>query len=94
MIEITPERFYAMGILCFSLIALANLGSYFMNLRLYSVFNHVSSIASLVFNVVLVFFFYYLYSSQKIEEDTSEDIEEIMEQIKNESSSIHKGQQN
>jgi len=85
MIEINQERFFKIGLVCFIVIGFANLANFFLNLKYYNLFNIISGVAGITFNFVLAAFFYYLVkmNSPNIEtEAQSEDIDEIIKQIK------------
>ena len=86
MIEVTPDRFYKMGVACFSVIAIFSLINYVVNFWLNTYISNVVGFAQVVFNFVLAgFFIYLLKSNQPAEELNAQEWEE---QFKNENSHI------
>jgi len=89
MIEVTPDRFYKMGVACFSVIAIFSLINYIMNFWLNTYVSNVIGLAQVVFNFTLAgFFIYLLKTTQPTEEFNAQEWEE---NFKNESSNIRKG---
>jgi hypothetical protein len=84
-IEIKPEIFYIVGIYCFLIIGIMNIGNFFYSLHHQNFFTTISSWANIFFNFVLSGFFYYLFKQsnpQITEEYSSENIDDLLKQIK------------
>ena len=86
--NIDPKIFYKSGIACFSIVAVCSIINFFIFYSLGNIFSHIASIASIVFNCVLVGFFYYLLKSQTTDlpvektESLSEALEEFKKNVK------------
>lgn len=84
-IQITQETFFKVGIVCFFVIGCANIANYFYNLSIQNPFTTISSWAIIIFNFALSGFFYFLYKQLTpdiTEEYQSEEIEDIIKQVK------------
>lgn len=87
-LEINQESFFKVGRICFLIIGIANIFSYFLNLSNQNFFSTIAAWASIIFNFALAGFFQYLLNQAKqsepqiTEEYQSDDISEIIEQIK------------
>lgn len=84
-IEISPEVFFKVGIWCFLIIAFMNIGNFFYTLQHHNFFTSVSAWANIFFNFVLAGFFFYLFKQanpQVTEEFASDDIDDLIEQVK------------
>ena len=83
-IEITPNKFYTIGVLCFGIIALMNTMGFAVNImngNFVSITSLISSAFSLIFNYAIFGFFYYLKSTlppQNLKKGTLEDMEELL----------------
>lgn len=90
--EINQNTFFIVGIICFSIIATANSFYLFIVWENLHILNIISSLANITFNIAMVLFFKYLYhmSNPNIEEDyTSDDVEEIIQKLKEEKKEIN-----
>lgn len=84
-LEITQERFFKIGVWCFLIIGLMNIGIFIENYKYLNFYSITSSWASIIFNFALSGFFYYLLkqTSPQIEEEyASEDIKELLQEVK------------
>jgi len=66
MLEININKFYKIGVVCFGIIAVMNLVTFYLNLsngRLLYPSMVFSTIFQIIFNFALFGFFYYLYSN-------------------------------
>lgn len=91
-IEITQERFFKIGMWCFFIIAMMNILNFFYTIKYHNIFTVISSWASIIFNLALVGFFYYLYSQttpQITEEYADNSIDDLIKQIKEEENDKH-----
>lgn len=84
MIEITPKRFYITGIICFSIIAVFNIANFIAFFSATNFFSKMSSLGGIVFNIALVGFFFFLLRQEPAMEEVaaSDDIEEIIKEVK------------
>lgn len=84
MIEIDTKKFYIIGIVSFTIIALANSVSFVLTFPLTSIWNKIASVGGIIFNIAIVGFFFYLLSLEpKVDEEVySEDIDEIIKKVK------------
>lgn len=85
MIEITTKRFYVIGIVCFSIIGIANIFSFLIAFPYSHIPAKVASIGGIIFNFALVGLFKYLLDLEPKEEvvATSDDIDEIIKEVSN-----------
>lgn len=88
-LEMQPKTLFLVGIWCFLIIAIMNSLSLMFNWEIINIFNKISAIAGIFFNLALVGSFLYLRNqvSEQFTESTSEvmqgeDINEIIKEIK------------
>jgi|TARA_Y100000310_G_scaffold195295_1_gene195285 hypothetical protein len=82
--EINQETFFKVGIFCFAVIGLANIGNYFYTLEIQNIFSSIVAWAGIVFNFALMFFFLYLYKQTSINIENVEefnDLDALMEEM-------------
>jgi len=81
---IDTKLFYKFGIGCFSVVALCAVANFFIFYRTLNFFSIISSLANIIFDFVLVGFFYYLIKTQtsNLPEDTPEDLEEALKEFR------------
>ena len=84
--EINPRVFYNVGIACFSTIFLMGLINFFIFFGERNIFGHIGSLASLLFNLALVGFFYYLRKNQMggSPAEYQKELNEALEDFENE----------
>lgn len=74
-----PDKFYLIGICCFIIVFLCNFYLFMINFSVMGILSKLSNLAYLVFDLGLVFFFYWLYLGLKQDENipklNSEDFE-------------------
>ena len=81
--EIKMSTFYKVGIACFSIIFLMGLINFAIYFNVNNVFSKISSLATLVFNFVLILVFKTLLGSvAQAEGSGSEELKELMEGFK------------
>lgn len=84
--QITPRNFYMIGFLAFFIISLMNILSFFVNLSQYNAFAIISTLAHITFTSALTIFFLTLLRQTKVKvknEYASDDVQEIINKIKN-----------
>lgn len=84
-IKIEPETFYKVGFWCFTVIFFMQIGNFFYLIEFQNFFTTISTIAGLIFNATLALFFRYLWTQsapQMSEEYASDDIEDIIKEVK------------
>jgi len=84
-IQIEQSTFFKVGIVCFGIIALANLFTLFYFWQDSFIGSKISSIAGIIFDIAMLLFFNYLLNmsrEQITEEYASDDVNEIIQKIK------------
>ena len=87
-LQITPDLFYKVGFGCFTVISICSFFNLALNWAILNIFSKISSMASLIFNLALVGFFYYLIKTQSIAQTSvmpglsEEDIQNAFEEAK------------
>lgn len=84
-LEISIETFYKVGMFSFTIIALMAIINFYLYWSVNNLFSKISGIASIIFDIALVFMFNYLRNMSNPEIETvaeSEDIDEIMKQLR------------
>ncbi len=88
--EIDQQLFFKIGMICFIIIAFANLTDFVLNFSRYSVFGVISKSAGIFFNFILAGFFYTLNKNfggnmglDEAEALSEDKINELMEKDKN-----------
>jgi hypothetical protein len=81
---IKAKLFYQSGIACFLIIGICNLINFFIFYDNGNIYSHIASLGGIVFNFMLVGFFYYLYKTQSstLPEEAPEDIREAVKEFK------------
>lgn len=81
------KTFYAIGSGLFIVIILGNLYSFYLNFHLLNIGGRVSSIASILFNCLLLWLFIHLYKTTPSQKQNN-DLMELVEELKNEDTKI------
>jgi len=83
-LQITPQMFYKTGMGCFLVIAVCNICNFFIFFGKTNIPSKISSLGGIVFNFVLIGFFYYLYKQVTPQAQTSFNTDTTPEDIKKE----------
>jgi hypothetical protein len=70
------DQFYKVGIFCFSLATIGNLWNLIQYWKIYNIGSKLTTAGNFIFNLFLIAFFYYLYSSNKISQQQPDLIKE------------------
>lgn len=91
--EITPSRFYRIGMWSFVVIAMAKIANFFLFWGINNFWDKMGSLAGIIFNLVIIGFFKYLLSLEPKEDvvASSDDIDEIIDEISGEAPKETKG---
>lgn len=87
MIEITPIRLYRLGAICFSIIAMSNTVLFLMNFENFGFFSATSTLANIIFNYALAYFFYYMLKNSQQESlifENNTDFDNIINKLEKE----------
>lgn len=82
-LEIKMTTFYKIGVGCFSVIFLMGFLNFFIRFSLTNIFDKISTIGSLTFNVALILVFRTLLKQNKVDESSSSDLKELVEDFTN-----------
>lgn len=84
MLEITPKRLYIIGMCSFAIVAICSIANLMLSWGFLNAWSKIGTLASIIFNFSLAGFFYYMLSLEpKITEEVqSEDIDEIIKEVK------------
>jgi len=84
--QINLNQFYTLGIICFSVIAVANIFTMFSHWSFLDLAGKVSSTFGVIFNIGLIFFFKYLKNTLPKTNENNEapediDFDKVIEQL-------------
>lgn len=85
MIEITPQRFFKVAIILFVISAICGIANFFIYFEAMNFFSRISTLANIVFQVILVASFMYALKMTapviQSEEVTDTEISKIIEEV-------------
>lgn len=86
-LEISPETFYIVGMVSFSIIGLMSIFNLILGWYLSNIYSKISSLANIIFDFALVLMFNYIknMSTPQVEtEYASDDVNEIITKLRDE----------